>query len=56
MPEVKLSPGMNTMAEIKTGQRWTIEFLLSPVQRAGSESMRKRLGKHRSGTVNITDH
>lgn len=32
---VNLSPGMNITAEIKTGQRRVIEFLLSPVQRAG---------------------
>jgi len=39
---VHLSPGMNITAEIKTGQRRIIEFLLSPVQRAGSESLRER--------------
>lgn len=39
---VPLSPGMNITAEIKTGQRRIIEFLLSPVQRAGSESLRER--------------
>lgn len=39
---VPLSPGMNIIAEIKTGQRRIIEFLLSPVQRAGSESLRER--------------
>jgi hemolysin D len=39
---VPLSPGMNITAEIKTGQRRVIEFLLSPVQRAGSESIRER--------------
>ncbi|MBY0465591.1 MAG: HlyD family type I secretion periplasmic adaptor subunit, partial [Burkholderiales bacterium] len=39
---VNLSPGMNITAEIKTGQRRIIEFLLSPVQRAGSESLRER--------------
>lgn len=39
---VHLSPGMNITAEIKTGQRRVIEFLLSPVQRAGSESLRER--------------
>ena len=37
-----LSPGMNITAEIKTGKRRVIEFLLSPVQRAGSESLRER--------------
>jgi hemolysin D len=39
---VPLSPGMNITAEIKTGKRRVIEFLLSPVQRAGSESLRER--------------
>ena len=39
---VHLSPGMNITAEIKTGKRRIIEYLLSPVQRAGSESLRQR--------------
>ena len=39
---IRLSPGMNVTAEIKTGQRRLIEYLLSPVQRAGSESLRER--------------
>ncbi len=39
---IKLSPGMNLTAEIKTGERRIIEFLLSPVQRATSESLRER--------------
>lgn len=39
---IKLSPGMNLTAEIKTGKRRVIEFLLSPVQKATSESMRER--------------
>ena len=39
---VRLTPGMNITAEIKTGQRRVIEYLLSPVQRAGSESLRER--------------
>jgi hemolysin D len=37
---IPISPGMNITAEIKTGKRRIIEFLLSPVQRAGSESLR----------------
>jgi hemolysin D len=40
--QIKLAPGMNVTAEIKTGQRRVIEFLLSPTQRAGSESLRER--------------
>ena len=39
---VKLSPGMNLTAEIKTGRRRIIEYLLSPIQRAASESLRER--------------
>ncbi len=39
---IKLSPGMNVTAEIKTGQRRVIEYLLSPIQKAGSESLRER--------------
>jgi hemolysin D len=39
---IRLSPGMNLTAEIKTGQRRVIEFLLSPIQRAGNESFRER--------------
>lgn len=39
---IRLAPGMNVTAEIKTGQRRVIEFLLSPIQKAGSESLRER--------------
>lgn len=39
---VNLSPGMNITAEIKTGKRRIIEYLLSPVQKAGGESLRER--------------
>ncbi|MBB1074587.1 HlyD family type I secretion periplasmic adaptor subunit [Rhodoferax sp. 4810] len=39
---IPLSPGMNITAEIKTGKRRIIEYLLSPVQRAGMESLRER--------------
>ena len=39
---IKLSPGMNLTAEIKTGKRRVIDFLLSPLQRATSESLRER--------------
>ena len=38
--QIKLAPGMNITAEIKKGQRRVIEYLLSPIQRAGSESLR----------------
>lgn len=33
---------MNLTAEIKTGQRRVIDYLLSPIQKAGSESLRER--------------
>jgi hemolysin D len=39
---IRLAPGMNLTAEIKTGQRRVIEYLLSPIQKAGSESLRER--------------
>jgi hemolysin D len=39
---IRLSPRMNLRAEIKTGQRRVIEFLLSPIQRAGNKSLRER--------------
>ena len=39
---LRLSPGMNVTAEIKTGQRRVIESLLSPLVKAGSESLRER--------------
>lgn len=39
---IRLAPGMNLTAEIKTGQRRVIEFLLSPIQRTGNESLRER--------------
>jgi hemolysin D len=39
---VKLSPGMTVTAEVKTGQRRLIEFLMSPVIRALKESARER--------------
>lgn len=39
---IKLAPGMNVTAEIKTGKRRVIEYLLSPIQRAGGESLRER--------------
>jgi len=39
---IALSPGMNLTAEIKTGRRRVIEYLLSPVQRHVTESMKER--------------
>ncbi len=40
--DIKLAPGMNLTAEIKTGQRRVIEYPLSPIQKAGNESLRER--------------
>jgi hemolysin D len=39
---VRLGPGMNLSAEIKTGQRRVIDFLLSPIVKAGRESLGER--------------
>jgi len=39
---VRLAPGMNLTAEIKTGKRRVIEYLLSPVQRHAAESLKER--------------
>jgi hemolysin D len=39
---VRLSPGLNLTAEIKTGKRRVIDYLLSPVQQRVGESLRER--------------
>lgn len=39
---IALSPGLNLTAEIKTGQRRVIDYLMSPVQRAVGESLGER--------------
>ncbi|MBI5927481.1 MAG: HlyD family type I secretion periplasmic adaptor subunit [Aquabacterium sp.] len=39
---IRLAPGMNVTAEIKTGKRRVIEYLLSPVQSYAKESLRER--------------
>ena len=39
---VSISPGMSVSAEIKTGRRRVIDFLLSPLVKAGRESLRER--------------
>ncbi|RYH66533.1 MAG: HlyD family type I secretion periplasmic adaptor subunit [Alcaligenaceae bacterium] len=39
---VRLNPGMNVTAEIKTGKRRVIEYLISPIQKAGKESLHER--------------
>lgn len=40
--QIKLAPGMNLTAEIKTGQRRVIDYLLSPVQEYARESLKER--------------
>lgn len=39
---IRLAPGRNLTAEIKTGKRRVIEYLLSPVQSHVSESLKER--------------
>jgi hemolysin D len=39
---VQLSPGMAITAEIKTGSRSVLSYLLSPILRFHQESMRER--------------
>ncbi len=39
---IKLNPGMNLSAEVKTGKRRVIEYLLSPVQKHADESFGER--------------
>lgn len=39
---VALAPGMNLSAEIKTGKRRVIDYLLSPLREVASESLRER--------------
>ena len=40
--KVKLTGGMNITAEIKTGKRRVIDYLLSPLQTKVDESLRER--------------
>lgn len=39
---ISLAPGMNLTAEVKTGKRRVIDYLLSPVRRAADESLTER--------------
>ncbi len=39
---IALSPGMNVTAEIKTGKRRVIDYLLSPIQKSANESLGER--------------
>jgi len=40
--QVRLGPGMNVTAEITTGRRRVIDYLLDPIRRRASESLRER--------------
>ena len=40
--EVNLVPGMSVSAEVKTGKRYLIEYILTPLFRYKSESVRER--------------
>lgn len=40
--DIALAPGMNLTAEIKTGRRRVIDYLLAPVQQRTAESLRER--------------
>ncbi len=39
---VRLTAGMNVSAEIKTGKRTVLEYLLSPLKTTVDESMKQR--------------
>lgn len=39
---IRISPGMNVTAEIKTGKRRVIDYLLSPIERAFGGSLKER--------------
>jgi hemolysin D len=40
--QIRLAPGMNLTAEIKTGKRRVIDYLISPIQEYSRESLRER--------------
>jgi hemolysin D len=40
--KMELGPGMGVTAEIKTGQRRVIEYVLSPIMRYQHDSLRER--------------
>lgn len=39
---IRLAPGMNVTAEVKTGKRRVIDFLLSPIEQATNQSLKER--------------
>lgn len=39
---VRISPGMNVTAEIKTGHRRLLDYVLEPVRRHAQEGLRER--------------
>jgi hemolysin D len=40
--EVRLTPGMNVTAEVRTGKRTVLEYLLAPIQQMRAEGLRER--------------
>jgi hemolysin D len=40
--EVRLAPGMNVTAEVRTGRRTVLEYLLAPVRQMRAEGLRER--------------
>ena len=40
--QIRLTPGMNLSAEIKTGKRRVIDYILSPIKQRTGESLRER--------------
>lgn len=39
---IRLAPGMNVSAEVKTGMRRVIDYLMSPIEQTAQESIRER--------------
>jgi hemolysin D len=39
---VRLTPGMNVTAEVRTGKRTVLEYLLAPIQQMRAEGLRER--------------
>ena len=39
---IRLAPGMNVTAEVKTGKRRVIDFLLSPIRQVTNQSLKER--------------
>lgn len=39
---IRLAPGMNVTAEVKTGKRRVFDFLLSPIRQVTNQSLKER--------------